>query len=435
MAHHDALTGLPNRVLLYDRMDQLVHRALRGIGRFSLLFIDLDRFKNVNDTLGHKVGDRLLRVVAQRISGCVREGDTVARIGGDEFVVLLTDSDSPRTVAHVAQKVLDSLARPFDLDGYELYITPSIGICVYPDDGEDAQTLMSNADAAMYHAKDTGRNNFQFFTRQMSIAAHHRLALENELRHAVDRNELVLYYQPQIDLRTGEIVGFEALLRWNHPERGMVLPSVFIPIAEETGLINRIGEWVMSRACEQAHAWQETGHPGLQVSVNCSAQQFRRDEYVGTIEATMHANDLPASCLELEITESVIMQHTEQVLVRLKRLHDMGVQLSLDDFGTGYSSLSYLKRFPIQKLKIDQTFVRDITTDPDDAAIVTAIVAMAHSLGLVVMAEGVETRQQLAFLKALKCDQAQGYYFSPPVPAAEFEALLGNPGRLQAAAD
>jgi diguanylate cyclase (GGDEF)-like protein/PAS domain S-box-containing protein len=435
MAHHDALTGLPNRVLLYDRMDQLVHRALRGVGRFSLLFIDLDRFKNVNDTLGHKVGDRLLRVVAQRISGCVREGDTVARIGGDEFVVLLTDSDSPRTVAHVAQKVLDSLARPFDLDGYELYITPSIGICVYPDDGEDAQTLMSNADAAMYHAKDTGRNNFQFFTRQMSIAAHHRLALENELRHAVDRNELVLYYQPQIDLRTGDIVGFEALLRWNHPERGMVLPSAFIPIAEETGLINRIGEWVLSRACEQAHAWQEAGHPGLQVSVNCSAQQFRRDEYVGTIEATMHANKLPASCLELEITESVIMQHTEQVLVRLKQLHDLGVQLSLDDFGTGYSSLSYVKRFPIQKLKIDQTFVRDITADPDDAAIVTAIVAMAHSLGLVVMAEGVETRQQLAFLKALKCDQAQGYYFSPPVPAAEFEALLGNPGRLQAAAD
>jgi len=435
MAHHDALTGLPNRVLLYDRMDQLVHRAVRGAGKFALLFIDLDRFKNVNDTLGHKVGDRLLRVVAQRISGCVRDTDTVARIGGDEFVVLLTDSDMPQNVAHIAQKILDSLARPFDLEGYELYITPSIGICVYPEDGEDAQTLMSNADAAMYHAKETGRNNFQFFTRQMSIAAHRRLALENELRHAVDRDELTVYYQPQIDLRSGDITGFEALLRWRHPERGMIPPSVFIPIAEETGLINRIGERVLSQACEQARIWHEAGYPSLQVSVNCSAQQFRREQYVGTIESTLRENRLPPACLELEITESVIMHHTEQVLVRLKQLHDMGVQLSLDDFGTGYSSLSYLKRFPIQKLKIDQTFVRDITADPDDAAIVTAIVAMAHSLGLVVMAEGVETRAQLAFLKALKCDLAQGYYFSPPVPAAEFEALLGNPRRLIAGTD
>lgn len=435
MAHHDALTGLPNRVLLYDRMEQLVHRAVRGGGRFALLFIDLDRFKNVNDTLGHKVGDRLLRVVAQRIAGCVRETDTVSRIGGDEFVVLLSDPGDPGKVAHVAQKVLDTLARPFDLDGYELYITPSIGICLYPEDGGDAQMLMSNADAAMYHAKETGRNNYQFFTRQMSIAAHRRLALENELRHALDRDEFVLYYQPQIDLRSGGITGFEALLRWDHPERGMVPPSVFIPIAEETGLINRIGEWVLIRACEQARLWHDAGHPGLQVSVNCSAQQFRREQYVSTIAATLAANGLSPGTLELEITETVIMQHTEQVLVRLTQLHGMGVQLSLDDFGTGYSSLSYLKRFPIQKLKIDQSFVRDISADPDDAAIVTAIIAMAHSLGLVVMAEGVETRQQLAFLKALKCDQAQGYYFSVPLPAAEFEALLGNPRALRRASE
>jgi len=434
MAHHDSLTGLPNRVLLYDRMEQLVHRARRSGGRFALLFIDLDRFKNVNDTLGHKVGDRLLRVVAQRIMGCVRESDTVARIGGDEFVVLLSELDTPEGVAHIAQKVLDSLALPFDLDGYELYITPSIGICIYPDDGDDVQTLMSNADAAMYHAKDTGRNNYQFFTRQMSIAAHHRLALENELRHAVDRRQLTVYYQPQVDLRTGEIVGFEALLRWLHPERGMVPPAIFIPLAEETGLINRIGEWVLTQACAQAHAWHEAGYRTLQVAVNCSAHQFRREQYVGSIESTLNQYRLPPGCLELEITESVIMQHTEQVLVRLRELHDMGVQLSLDDFGTGYSSLSYLKRFPIQKLKIDQTFVRDITADPDDAAIVGAIIAMAHSLGLQVMAEGVETRQQLDFLKALKCDQAQGYYFSPPVPADEFGALLGDPRRLRQAA-
>lgn len=434
MAHHDSLTGLPNRVLLYDRMEQLVHRARRNGGKFALLFIDLDRFKNVNDTLGHKVGDRLLRVVAQRIMGCIRESDTVARIGGDEFVVLVSGLDTPEGVAHIAQKVLDSLARPFDLDGYELYITPSIGICVHPEDGYDTQTLMSNADAAMYYAKDTGRNNYQFFTRQMSIAAHRRLALENELRHAVDRQQLTVYYQPQLDLRTGEIVGFEALLRWLHPERGMVPPAIFIPLAEETGLINRIGDWVLTQACAQARAWHEAGYRTLQMAVNCSAQQFRREQFIGGIESTLAEYGLPPGCLELEITESVIMQHTEQVLVRLKELHDMGVQLSLDDFGTGYSSLSYLKRFPIQKLKIDQTFVRDITADPDDAAIVTAIIAMAHSLGLQVMAEGVETRQQLAFLKALKCDQAQGYYFSPPVAAEEFGVLLGDPRRLRQAA-
>lgn len=430
MAHHDALTGLPNRVLLYDRLEQLIHRARRDGSRFGVLFIDLDRFKIVNDTLGHKVGDQLLRVVAERILGCLREADTVARIGGDEFVVLLVDCDEAPRAAQVAQKLVDALARAFDLEGYELYITPSIGISLYPGDGEDTQTLMSNADAAMYHAKETGRNNFQFFTRQMSIAAHHRLGLEHDLRHALERHEFFLYYQPQVDLRSGAIIGFEALLRWRHPERGLVPPSVFVPIAEETGLIIAIGDWVLATACAQARAWIEMGHPHLQVSVNCSAQQFRRDDYVARIAATLREHHLPASTLELEITESVIMQHTEQVLVHLKELHDMGVKLSLDDFGTGYSSMSYLKRFPIQKLKIDQSFVRDITADPDDAAIATAIIVMAHSLGLTVMAEGVETRQQLAFLKSLKCDQAQGYYFSAPVSSNEFELLLGNPARV-----
>ena len=426
MAHHDALTELPNRVLLRDRIGQAIAQARRSRKVAALLFIDLDRFKNVNDSLGHHVGDGLLRAVAGRLVACVRGTDTVARMGGDEFVVVLTELRRAEDAGHVAQKVLAALPQPIDIDGHELRVTPSIGICLYPHDGEDVETLMRNADAAMYHAKETGRNNFQFFTRQMNTAANQRLLLEKDLRLALEREEFTIYYQPQIDLKTGGIVGFEALIRWRHSQRGIVAPSEFIPIAEETGLITPIGEWVLRRACMQTRHWQTLGYPQLQVSVNCSAQQFRQEGLLDVVAHTLQQTGLPASSLELEITESVIVDHTEHVIARLKALDKIGVKLSIDDFGTGYSSLGYLKRFPIHELKIDQSFVRDIGTDPDDAAIVSAIVAMAHGLDLQVVAEGVETAEQLAFLKKLGCDWAQGYLFGKPLPAEEIEPLLRN---------
>jgi diguanylate cyclase (GGDEF)-like protein len=424
MAHHDALTGLPNRVLLHDRVSQAIAQAQRNREVLAMLFIDLDRFKTVNDSLGHHVGDRLLKSVGERLESCTRGSDTIARIGGDEFVVLLGDLEKPEDARHVALKVLDALAEPVTIGVHELRVTPSIGICAYPHDGTDVETLMRNADTAMYHAKQMGRNNYQFFTQSMNDAAQERLALENDLRHAVERAEFTLHYQPQLDLKTGRIVGFEALVRWLHPQRGMVGPSQFVAAAEETGLIGQIGEWVLREACLQARAWHHAGHSELQVSVNCSAQQFQRESFVETVGGILRASGLPAQQLDLEITESVIIQHSEAVIARFQALDDMGVRISIDDFGTGYSSLSYLKRFAIHQLKIDQSFVRDISSDPDDAAIVSAIIAIAHSLGLQVVAEGVETPEQLAFLRSLGCDVAQGYYFSKPVPAQEFERLL-----------
>jgi diguanylate cyclase (GGDEF)-like protein/PAS domain S-box-containing protein len=435
MAHHDALTGLPNRVLLHDRVGQAIAQAQRNREVLALLFIDLDRFKTVNDSLGHHVGDLLLKTVAQRLEACTRGSDTIARIGGDEFVVLLGDLDQPEDARHVAQKVLDALSGPAMIDTHELRVTPSIGICAYPHDGADVETLMRNADTAMYHAKQMGRNNYQFFTQVMNDAAQERLLLENDLRHAVERGEFVLHYQPQLELKSGRIVGFEALVRWQHPQRGLVGPAHFIPAAEETGLIGEIGEWVLRQASTQARAWHHGGHAQLQVSVNCSAQQFQREGFVETVGAVLRDTGLSAPCLDLEITESVIIQHSEAVIARFQALDDMGVRISIDDFGTGYSSLSYLKRFAIHKLKIDQSFVRDISSDPDDAAIVSAIIAIAHSLGLQVVAEGVETPEQLAFLRSLGCDAAQGYYFSKPVPAEEFGRLLDtwNPQAREAA--
>ena len=423
MAHHDALTGLPNRVLLHDRVSQAIAQAQRNREVLAMLFIDLDRFKTVNDSLGHHVGDLLLKTVGQRLETCTRGSDTIARIGGDEFVVLLGDLDQPEDARHVALKVLDALAEPATIDTHELRVTPSIGICAYPHDGTDVETLMRNADTAMYHAKQMGRNNYQFFTQSMNDAAQERLALENDLRHAVERGEFLLHYQPQLDLKTGRIIGFEALVRWMHPQRGLVGPAQFIPAAEETGLIGQVGEWVLREACSQARAWHHAGHT-LQVSVNCSAQQFQRESFVETVGAVLRETGLAASCLDLEITESVIIQHSEAVMARFQALDDMGVRISIDDFGTGYSSLSYLKRFAIHQLKIDQSFVRDISSDPDDAAIVSAIIAIAHSLGLRVVAEGLEAPEQLAFLRSLGCDVAQGYYFSKPVPAEEFGRLL-----------
>ena len=424
MAHHDALTGLPNRVLLHDRIGRVIAQARRDGKVAALLFIDLDRFKNVNDSLGHQVGDGLLRTVAERLIACVRGTDTVARMGGDEFVVVLAELKQAEDAGQMAQKILAALPQPINIDGHELRVTTSVGICTYPHDGEDVETLMRNADAAMYHAKETGRNNFQFFTRQMNIAANQRLLLEKDLRLALEREEFTLYYQPQLDLATGGIVGFEALIRWPHPQRGMVAPSQFIPVAEETGLIAPIGEWVLRRACMQTRRWQTLGYPRLQVSVNCSAQQFRREGLVDMVECCLRETGLPASSLELELTESIIVEHTEHVSANFKALDEIGVKLSIDDFGTGYSSLGYLKRFPIHELKIDQSFVRDISADPGDAAIISAIIAMAHGLGLRVVAEGVETAEQLAFLKKLGCDWAQGYHFSKPLPAEDIERLL-----------
>jgi diguanylate cyclase (GGDEF)-like protein/PAS domain S-box-containing protein len=424
MAHHDALTQLPNRALLHDRIGQAIAQAQRNGEVLALLFIDLDRFKTVNDSLGHPVGDRLLQAVAGRLTGCTRGSDTIARIGGDEFVVLLGNLDRPEAARHVAQKVLDALSAAVTIDGHELKVTPSIGICAYPHDGTDVETLMRNADTAMYHAKQVGRNNYQFFTQAMNDAAQQRLLLENDLRYAIERGEFVLHYQPQLDLKTGGIVGFEALVRWRHPQRGMVPPSEFIPASEETGLIGPIGEWVLREACSQARIWHKAGAPQLQVAVNCSAQQFQREGFVETVDHILRETGMPALRLELEITESVIIHHSDEVNARFQALGDMGVRISIDDFGTGYSSLSYLKRLAIHQLKIDQSFVRDISSDPDDAAIVSAIIAIAHSLDLDVVAEGVETSEQLAFLRSLGCDAAQGYLFSKPLPAEEFGRLL-----------
>ncbi len=436
MAQHDTLTQLPNRALLHDRVGQAIAQARRNNEVLALLFIDLDRFKAVNDSLGHAIGDRLLQEVARRLLACSRASDTTARLGGDEFVVLLGDLDRPEAARHVAQKVLDALSEPVTLDGHALTVTPSIGICAYPHDGEDVETLMRNADTAMYHAKQTGRNNFQFFTQAMNEAAQARLQLENDLRHALERGEFTLHYQPQLDLKTGAIVGFEALVRWRHPRRGMVAPSDFIAAAEETGLIGPIGERVLHEACAQARAWQTSGHPQLQVAVNCSARQFQDEKFVQTVSRILRETGMPAPRLELEVTESVIIHHSEEVNARFQALGDMGVRISIDDFGTGYSSLSYLKRLAIHQLKIDQSFVRDISADPDDAAIVSAIIAIAHSLDLNVVAEGVETAEQLAFLRSVGCDMGQGYLFSKPLPAEEFERWLAgwNPQAMAVAA-
>ncbi|OGA25661.1 MAG: hypothetical protein A3I02_09620 [Betaproteobacteria bacterium RIFCSPLOWO2_02_FULL_67_26] len=434
MAHHDALTGLPNRALLHDRIGQAIAQAQRNPRVLALLFIDLDRFKTVNDSLGHQVGDRLLQAVAERLVACTRGSDTIARIGGDEFVVVLGDLNQPEDARHVGQKVLDALSAPVMIDSHELRVTPSVGICAYPHDGGDVETLMRNADTAMYHAKQMGRNNFQFFTQAMNDAAQQRLLMENDLRHALERGEFTLHYQPLLDLESDVIVGFEALIRWPHPQRGMIPPIQFIPVAEETGLIVPIGEWVLRRACSQGRAWHDAGHSQLQVSVNCSAQQFQREDFVATVRRILGETGLPPGRLDLEITESVIVQHSEEVMARFEALDEMDVRISIDDFGTGYSSLSYLKRFAIHQLKIDQSFVRDISSDPDDAAIVSAIIAIAHSLGLDVVAEGVETPEQLAFLKALGCARAQGYYFSKPLPAEEFTQLIRGWGQRARAA-
>ncbi|PWB47720.1 MAG: hypothetical protein C3F18_11970 [Nitrosomonadales bacterium] len=431
-ANYDELTGLANRNLFQDRLNQALIYSRRHGGGLAVLFIDLDNFKTINDSLGHDAGDALLAQVASRLAGNVREGDTVARHGGDEFVLLLAEIRAEDDVSMIAQKLLKALSAPFHVGGRELHITCSVGIASYPKDGKDRQTLLKNADAAMYRAKEIGRNNVQFYAEEMNVKAMERLMLENSLHHALERNEFLLHYQPQVDLRSGEITGMEALVRWQHPELGVVSPARFIPVAEDSGMIIPLGEWVLRTACAQNRAWQCAGLKPIGVAVNLSARQFRQPNLVEMVAGILRESGLDPAHLELEVTESLVMQNVEEAISTLGRLKAMGIKLSIDDFGTGYSSLNYLKRFPIHTLKIDQSFVRDITTDPSDAAIAKTIISMAHELGLTVIAEGVETEEQKSFLRLRHCDEMQGYFFSRPVPAQEFETLLRERRSLQA---
>jgi diguanylate cyclase (GGDEF)-like protein len=422
LAYYDALTELPNRSLFHDRVSQVLTRAERDGKEMAILFIDLDRFKTINDSLGHDIGDRLLQAVAQRMNGCLREADTISRLGGDEFVVLLPETGA-QGAAHVAQNILERAVGPYDIAGHQLSITSSIGISLYPHDGADVETLIKNADTAMYHAKDNGAATYQFFTREMNLAVFERLTVENGLRHALDTAQFVLYYQPQIDIKTGRTIGAEALIRWRHPQMGVLPAARFIEVAEETGLIVAIGEWVLHEACRQNREWQLDGLPAIPVAVNLSARQLRK-HIAQTVVRVLDETGLAASCLDLELTEHVMMQDAEATLTTLASLRSMGVKLSIDDFGTGYSSLAYLKRLPIDKVKIDRSFIRDITDAPDDRAIASAIIGMGHTLRLKVVAEGVETQPQLAFLRTEGCDEAQGYLFGRPMPAEEFADLL-----------
>ncbi len=427
LAHHDLLTGLPNRALLLDRLHQALARAHWNRRTLAVLFLDLDRFKNINDTLGHDLGDRLLQALAGRLSGCVRDGDTVSRLGGDEIAILLEDVAHTDDIANVARKILTAFDRPFSVNGHELFIAASIGISVYPHDGEDATTLLKHADIAMYRAKQQGGGQYTFFSAEMTAASAERLRLENDLRQGLARGEFLLYYQPLVALRTGAVVGVEALLRWQHPRLGLLAPAHFIELAEETGLIVPLGEWALREACRQAKAWLDsTSLPdALRVAENVSGRQFRQQQLADIVAQTLAKTALSPNRLAIELTESTLIQHLKHTEATLERLHEMGVAILLDDFGTGYSSLSYLKRFPITALKIDRSFVRDITHDPDDAAIVTAITTMAHHLGIEVIAEGVETREQLEFLRRCECDAMQGYYLSQPLPAETARNVLG----------
>jgi diguanylate cyclase (GGDEF)-like protein len=432
LAHIDALTGLPNRLLFLDRLNQTMVQAHRNERLVAVMLLDLDRFKAINDTLGHTMGDLLLKSVAERLATCVREDDTVARLGGDEFTVLLPEIRYIQDAAAVAQKILDALAQPFFLDGHEVFIGASIGISLYPFDDE-LSALLRNADTAMYVSKQHGGNTYQFYTAEMSTASLRRLSLEGALRRALERGEFVLHYQPQIDLARGEIVGAEALVRWQHPDLGLLGPMEFIPLAEENGLIIPLGEWVLRAACAQNRAWQNAGLPPIRVAVNLSVRQFHQKNLADIVARILGQTGLDAHRLELEITESCLMQNTQTTVTLLTELNRLGVRISIDDFGTGYSSLAYLKRFPIDTLKIDRSFVCDIDTDPNDAAIVKAIIALAQSLEMHVIAEGVETQNQLDFLRTYQCNEIQGYLISRPLPAGDFAALLAREPRASAA--
>ncbi len=426
LAHFDSLTDLPNRMQFIERLEQAMADADRHERLVGVVFLDLDRFKYINDSLGHEKGDKLLREVAIRLGGAIRRGDTVARLSGDEFALVLADMRHVDDAIHVAQKLLDVFHQPFNVAGHELFVTASMGITLYPFDDRGAQELLRNADVAMYRAKEYGKNNYQFYVAEMTAKATERLSLENDLRSALGRGEFSLHYQPIADCRSGRIVGMEALLRWKHPTRGMISPALFIPLAEETGFIIPISEWVLRTACEQCRHWQKQGFPSLYVAVNLSSRQFHQKDLPASIYQILQDTHLKPGSLGLEITEGLVMQQAETSINTLRELKAMDIRISIDDFGTGYSSLSYLKRFPISILKIDQSFVRDIPGDADDAAIAGTIITMAHSLGLRVVAEGVETVEQLNFMRDHGCDAMQGYYLSKPLPADRFEEFLKN---------
>jgi diguanylate cyclase (GGDEF)-like protein/PAS domain S-box-containing protein len=423
-AERDFLTGLPNRMLLNDRISQAIALAIRNKSRIALLFLDLDGFKYINDSLGHPVGDKLLRSIAERLAACVRGSDTVSRQGGDEFVVLLSELPSLEDAAISSRRILKAVAEAHSIDHHDLHITASIGVSIYPDDGHDAEALIKNADTAMYQAKENGRGSYQFFKPAMNVRAVERQSVEESLRRAMTRHEFRLQYQPKVDLGTGEITGAEALLRWIHPIRGLVSPASFIPIAEDCGLILPIGAWVLREACAQARRWLDEGLTLSTMAVNVSAMEFREDNFLPGLLEILAETGLDPKYLELELTESVLMKHAESSTSILQALRDRGVKIAIDDFGTGYSSLSYLRKFPVDALKIDQSFVRQISTAGDDTVIVTAVIGMARSLKLRVVAEGVETLEELEFLRAHRCDEAQGFYFSRPVPPRQFAELL-----------
>lgn len=426
LAEHDYLTDLPNRLLLTDRIAQAISAAKRRGSKLAILFFDIDHFKRVNDTLGHEVGDQLLRVMSKKLQMCIRASDTLSRQGGDEFVVLLPELNDDTVPAEIAQKILSAIKDPINIANHELYITASIGIAVYPDDGDSVDVLTRHADAAMYHAKNSGRNNYQFFTKEMSARVAAQLTMENSLQKAISNNELLLFYQPKVSIKTGKIIGAEALIRWSHPEWGLMMPDRFVKIAEESGLIKSIGHWVLREACTQNKKWQDAGLPEIPIAINVSVVELHHAHFTQEVMKVLLQTGLQPYNLELEVTESVAFQSEATVIHDLNKLKEMGVRLSVDDFGTGYSSLSYLKLLPVNTIKIDKSFFRDIQIDINDAAIVTAIIKMSQSLGLTVIAEGVETQAQLEFLKSHDCDEMQGYLFSRPLPADEFEALLAQ---------
>jgi diguanylate cyclase (GGDEF)-like protein/PAS domain S-box-containing protein len=426
LAHHDVLTGLPNRLLLLDRLEHAMANAQRGQHHVAVLFIDLDRFKNINDSLGHAVGDQLLKEVASRLRCCVRDVDTVARLGGDEFVVVLENLEEVVDAVSVANKIRSAFSRPISVDTQALHVSTSIGIAIYPEDGTNAETLMQNADTAMYQAKAQASNNYQFFAPYMNEQAREKLVLENTLQDALAREEFQLYYQPIIDIGTGAMVSAEALIRWVSPERGLIPPDRFIPIAEETGTIVQIGDWVIRQACRDLVAWRNSGLVQPKVSLNLSPRQFRQPGLQSRIRATLEATGVSARQIELEVTESALMEHPDQAARLLNELKAMGIGIVIDDFGTGYSSLAYLKKFPIDKLKIDRSFVRDLQSDKSDREITLAVISLSHNLGLKVVAEGVETQAQLDFMHRHKCDHVQGFYFSKPLRGEEFAAYLAD---------
>jgi diguanylate cyclase (GGDEF)-like protein/PAS domain S-box-containing protein len=436
LAQHDTLTNLPNRLLLKDRVRQAIVASQRHGTRLAVLFLDLDGFKHINDSLGHAIGDELLRSVAERLLVCVRSSDTVSRLGGDEFVVLLPEIARAEDAGISATKILNALIAPHEIHPYSLRVTASIGLTTYPEDGQDAETLIKNADMAMYQAKQEGRNNYQFFEKNMNVRAIERQSIEADLRYALERNEFLLHYQTKINLQTGEITGAEALIRWQHPDRGLIDPLQFISVAEDCGLMIPIGKWVLRESCRQAQAWQDAGLPPIGMAVNVSSVELRNEGFLEGVRAALADTRLMSRYLQLELTESVLMRHPISTVPILRSLKAMGVGLAIDDFGTGYSSLSYLRQFPIDTLKVDQSFVREIRSETDSAIIVSAVIGMGRSLNHCVVAEGVETAEQLAFLQAQGCDEGQGYYFNRPVAAAEFaksfqRGLSGNLNRNQ----